>query len=195
MSGYYNLDGVKTYLENTLDENETLLAAWEKISYNTKKDGKPFAALAKNFNNARIGSESYDLLGYEKRIYVCAWSKRNGSKMDDIKLWDYVEYMKDSKMLQKTENIIKGGYLGETEIYIYDIDDIKQAIRKRIEYLEEYCASLQKAIEKAEQVYNNFRAAYTAAMKTLENDTIEFKDHKTLYYAVRDTIKERYPYC
>ncbi len=53
MANCYNLDGVKTYLAKTLDEKETLLAAWKAVTLNTKKDGKPFANLAKNFNNAK----------------------------------------------------------------------------------------------------------------------------------------------
>jgi len=193
MSNYYNLDGVKTYLEKTLDEKETILAAWQAVSFNTKKDGKPFAALAKNFNNARVGRESYDTMEYEKRLYVYGVSRLNGYVYDDIRLWENANYLKDSKKLSKTDNIVNLGGCWAKQ-YVFDLEDIKQAIADRIEYLEKYCKELRGQIEKAETVYNNFKTAYENAMKTLENDTCEFES-KTLFYAVRETIKERYPYC
>ena len=193
MSNYYNLDGVKTYLAKTLDEKETLLAAWKAVTFNTKKDGKPFANLAKNFNNARIGRESYDTMGYERRIYVYGISKRGGYVNDDLRLWENAEYLKDKEMLTKTENIIDlGGYWARQ--YVYDMDDIKKVIAARIEYLEKYCEELRKSLEKVDTVYHNFKIAYERAMKTLENDTKEFES-KTMFYAVLETIKERYPYC
>ena len=193
MEGYFNLDGVKTYLAKTLDENETILAAWKAVTFNTKKDGSPFAALAKNFNSARIGREGYDTWEYEKRVYVYGQSRLNGYVNDSIRLWDNVHYMTDKTKLAKTENILKVGN-GYYDQYIFDMQDIKTAIADRIAYLEKYCAELREQINAAERVYNNFKNAYTQAMKTLENDNCEYT-HKTLYYAVRDTIKDRYPYC
>ena len=193
MSNYYNLDGVKTYLAKTLDENETLLAAWKAVTFNTKKDGSPFAALAKNFNNARIGRECYDTLEYEKRVYIYGQSKCNGYVSDSIKLWDNVHYMTDKTKLAKTENILKVGS-GFYDQYIFDMQDIRNAIADRIAYLEKYCTELRKSLEKVDTVYHNFKIAYERAMKTLENDTKEFES-KTMFYAVRETIKERYPYC
>lgn len=195
MSNYYNLDGVKTYLARTLDEKESLLAAWKAVTFNTKKDGSPFAALAKNFNNARIGRECYDTREYEKRLYVVAMPTRlNGYMSDSIKLWEDTYYFPDNDCrLMKTEKIIDIGVKGHDQ-YIYDVEDVKTAIAKRIAVLAKECEELRKEIARAETVYNNFKAAYKQAMDTLILDTREF-DSKALYYAVLETIKERYPYC
>lgn len=193
MANCYNLDGVKTYLAKTLDEKETLLAAWKTVTFNTKKDGKPFANLAKNFNNAHIGGERYDMREYEKRVYVYGQSRLNGCVVDSINLWEPVPYMKDETKLAKTENILKVGN-GYYDQYIYDMQDIKTAIADRIVYLEKYCAELREQIRSADNVYNNFKKAYTSAVQSLVNDTQGF-EYKTLYYAVFETIKERYPYC
>lgn len=42
MANYYNLDGIKTQLNKNLSREKSLLEAWKKVTFPTKKDGTPF---------------------------------------------------------------------------------------------------------------------------------------------------------
>lgn len=192
MGNYYNFDGIKTELEKELDKNRAFLAAWKNVSFPVKKDGKPFSALSKNIDGAKLTACSYAMQAGENELTVYTFSEKAGYIHDSIKAYDLVRYIKDEKMLAKTENFMpKQSYL--EQVYKYDLEDIKNAVKARIEYLESYVSELESQLSALPFVLENFRAAYDAAMKKLESDTSGFQ-HKNLFYAVKDTVLARYPY-
>lgn len=190
---YYNLDAIQTQLKKDIAINQAYIAAWEKVTFPTKKDGKPFAILSKNIDGAKIAPVSYAMQPGENELTVYTFCNAAGYVHDSINCYELVRYLKDEKMLAKTENYQpKSTYL--EQVYTFDIDDIKQAVADRIKYLKEYVADLEKQLEKSKKVFDAFRAAYDSAVKTLQAETSEFS-HKDLYYAVFDCVKNRYPYC
>ena len=54
-------------------------------------------------------------------------------------------------------------------------------------------ATREKQLEKLDTVFDNFRAAYEAAKKQLNDDTAEFL-HSDLRHAVGKCVTERYPW-
>ena len=193
MSEYYNLDAIKTGIEKDIAINTAYLEAWKKVSFPTKKDGKPFAVMSKNISGARYSLESYAMQAGEYKLTVTAFCNAAGYISDTVKAHELIRYMKDESMKAKTENYQpKQTYL--EQVYTYDLDDIKKAIADRIAYLESYISDLKAQKASAEKVFKNFRNAYENAMKQLETDCSEFS-HKDLFYAVRDCVKSRYPYC
>lgn len=193
MSEYYNLDAIKTGIEKDIAINTAYLEAWKKVSFPTKKDGKPFAVMSKNISGARYSLESYAMQAGEYELTVTAFCNAAGYISDTVKAHELIRYMKDESMKAKTENYQpKQTYL--EQVYTYDLDDIKKAIADRIAYLESYISDLKAQKASAEKVFRNFRNAYENAMKQLETDCSEFS-HKDLFYAVRDCVKSRYPYC
>jgi len=193
MSEYYNLDAIKTGIEKDIAINTAYLEAWKKVSFPTKKDGKPFATMSKNISGARYSMESYAMQAGEYELTVTAFCNAAGYISDTVKAHELIRYMKDESMKAKTENYQpKQMYL--EQVYTYDLDDIKKAIANRIAYLESYISDLKAQKANAEKVFKNFRNAYENAMKQLETDCSEFS-HKDLFYAVRDCVKSRYPYC
>lgn len=193
MSEYYNLDAIKTGIEKDIAINTAYLEAWKKVSFPTKKDGKPFSVMSKNISGARYSMESYAMQAGEYELTVTAFCKAAGYISDTVKAHELIRYMKDESMKAKTENYQpKQTYL--EQVYTYDLDDIKKAIADRIAYLESYISDLKAQKASAEKVFRNFRNAYENAMKQLETDCSEFS-HKDLFYAVRDCVKSRYPYC
>lgn len=192
MSNYYNFDGIKTELEKELDKNRAFLAAWKNVSFPVKKDGKPFSVISKNIDGAKISACAYAMQAGENELTVYTFSTNCGYIHDSIKLYELVRYLKDESMIAKTENYMpKQSYL--EQVYKFDLEDIKNAVKARIEYLESYVSELEKQLSAAFEVLENFRAAYDAAMKKLESDTSGFQ-HKNLFYAVKDTVLARYPY-
>lgn len=192
MSNYYNLDGIKTMLTREIRKEETRLAAWKAVTFPTKKDGKPFAILGKNISGARLFTRSYAMQPGENALAITAWGKEVGYVSDEIDAHCLVKYIKDDAMKAKTQNYQpKLTYL--EQVYTYDLDDIKTAIAARIDHLESRINALKKQVDSADDIFTTFRDAYKNAMETLDKMTAD-DDDKTLYYAIRDTVKDRYPY-
>ena len=190
MSNYYNLDGIKTELKKRISEHKTLLQAWENVTFPTKKDGTPFKVMSKNFENAKFYNDITAWHDYEKKLKVNAFDDLNGYISEDIDCYNQVKYIKDETMLTKTENIMPKEPMLE-QMYVYDLDDIKNAIKEKIAYHKKCIESLENQLENADTAYNKFKEAYTKAIKELKNIAGETT---CLSYAIKDTITKRYPY-
>lgn len=192
MANYYNLDGIKTHMASEIEKEKAFLAAWEAVTFPTKKDGKPFANMAKNISGAKYTVCAYAMQPGEYELTVYTSAKYSGYIHDSIKCYDLVKYMDDTRKA-KTENYMeKLSYL--EQVYKFDLDDIKSAIQKRIAYYKENIAAMEASLQNAGAAYKNFVAAYGEAVKKLEADAGKASD-PTLFYAIFETVKERYPYC
>lgn len=182
----YNLDGIIGNLEKEIDREESILTAWEKVTFPTKKDGKPFAQMGKNISGARYTLTSYALQPGEYELTVTGWSKLSGYVSDSIKAHDLVRYLKSDAMAAKTENYMpKQTYL--EQVYRYYLDDIKAGVSSRIERARERVTALKHQKEIAESAYTKFRLAYQSALKSLVTDAGKAEE-STLYYNILDTV-------
>lgn len=171
---YYNLEDIKKELDNKIDWYKTIIKAWENVTYPTKKDGNPFKTLSKNIQGAKLYSDSPS--SEKIKLMVTAHSETNGYISDTIYCYDvYARTITN-------------------QIYIYNLKDIKEAVADRITLRKEELESLKYQRENAEKVYCNFRKVYDEAVKKLAEESKKDKN-ATLYYAVLNTIKSRYPYC
>ena len=199
MSNLYNLDGIKTELEKNMSRAKTLLQAWEKVTFPTKKDGTPFKTMSKNIAGATYKQEEYALQkAYSYELKVIEHDPLNGYVNDTIKCYDLIKYMKkDDARLKKSENIMpKEPMLAQ--VYKFDLEDIKEAVENHIQYYKNSIEEYEQEIAKADKAYNVFKEAYTNAIKELQNVcgcTDDDTTKNTLFYAVKDTVVNRYPYC
>ena len=192
MGGKYNLDEIKTEIKKDIERNNAFILAWEKVTFPTKKDGKPFAVMSKNISGAKYALESYAMQPGEYELTVYTHSNTCGYIYDTIKAHELIRYMKDAAMLAKNENYMpKQSWL--EQVYCYDLEDIKNAVQRRIDYLKSYNADLENQLASIDKIFYNFRNAYDAAIKQLESDCAGFA-HKDTFYAVKDTVLNRYPY-
>ena len=114
---------------------------------------------------------------------------------DSIDCYTLVRYLKDKNKIAKTENYMPKEPCLE-QVYKYDLEDIKQAVNNRIEFLKENVDSLKRQLEIADKAYTTFRKAYEDAMVVLDSVTETKKDeYSFLKSSILDTIKNRYPYC
>lgn len=192
MSNYYNLDGIKTELEKRLSYEKSILKAWENVTFPTKKDGTPFKVMSKNFDGAELYLDNFAWRDYEKKLKVNTFDDLNGYISEDINCYNQVKYISDKSKLEKVSNIMPKEPMLE-QVYVYDLNDIKEEIQKTINRHKENIVSLEKQIVQAEKAYNDFVADYKKAIENLV-ETCGANDN-SLFYAVRDTVKARYPYC
>lgn len=188
----YNLDGIKTNLCKELAVCEGALNAWKNVTFPTKKDGSEFAVFSKNINGASVSAISYAMQPGENELTVTFNVPMQGWKQDTIRLYELVKYLKDEKQIAKADNYLpKIAYL--EQVYKFDLKDTKEAIKNRINYLEQRIAELKESLEKADFAFNAFKQAYASALQELKENC--GADNNTLFYAIRDTVKERFPYC
>lgn len=193
MSAYYNLDQIKTEIKKEIEIKKAFLEKWQAVIFPTKKNGEPFAVLSKNISGATYCLCEYATQPGENRLYICTWTSCSGYKTDEITLYELVRYLKDPEKIAKTENYMpKQAYL--EQVYKYDLADIKKAISCRIEQLERDIKNLSAQLEKADAAFHAFREAYAVALEQLAENTDQKAD-ATLYSAILDTVKTRFPYC
>ena len=197
---YYSLDGIKTKLKKDISREKSLLAAWEKVTFLTKKDGSPFSNFSKNIAGGKYHGKEYSMQAGEMELTVYAYDSINGYIHDSIACYELVKYMKDENKLSKTANYIpKQSYL--EQVYKYDLEDIKEAVKNRIEYFKNRIESLNKQLEIVDNCYNDFKQKYSEAIETLKNNcsvagSVGFSGGTNdIYYMILDTIKDRFPYC
>ena len=195
MANCYNLDGIKKNIEKEIDCYQCMKKEWESVKFPTKKNGEPFSIMSKNFENATYIGNTYLEQGDKGKVLnptlkVCFCTNLSGYHKDELFLYEYIKYMDKNKFIGKRE---KNTF---NEVYVYDLEDIKQAVKDRIEYLEKYINSLKKQLEIADNAYNTFKEAYKNAMEVLNKATETTENtYSTLKSDIRDTVKERYPYC
>lgn len=192
-SNYYNLDGIQTELKKKITVAEARLAAWEAVTFPTKKDGNPFKTMSKNISGASYYMESWAMQPGEYRLRVTTWADGSGYISSEIDVYCLVKYLSDEKKRVKTQNYQpKIPYL--EQVYTYDIEDIKEAVSNKIQALKKEIAHLNDALLNASTAYFTFREAYRAAVLELEKNAKK-EQNSTLYYMVLDTVKERFPNC
>lgn len=193
MANYYDLDGIITELKKRNAEDRVKLEAWEAVTFQTKKDGKPFARMQQNISGATYEKEPYALQPCNVRLHVSACDKENGVGYvaDDIRCYGLVKYLKEP-FRSKTQNYQPKESTFD-QVYKFDLEDIKLAVEERKKQLRGYIATREKQIAAAPTALKHFRDAYTKALEALAEDTGK-AESATLYNMICDTVISRYPY-
>lgn len=195
MANLYNLDGIITELKKRNAQDRAILAAWEAVTFPTKKGGKPFARMAQNICGAKYAAEAYTLQPGEMAVTVTTFGADYGVGYvsDDFHAYTTADRMTDAQKA-KPENLLPK-VSGLKQIYRFDLDDIKAAVAARCDQLREQIATRENQTEQAAGAYYAFKRAYAAALDQLAAKTGKGAGGDTLYYAIRDTVTARYPHC
>lgn len=192
MSNFYDLNDIKNAISYDIEKHEALLKAWENVTFPTKKDGSAFKQMQKNISGATYYIASWAMQPVEYRIRVNAHCNCAGYITDEIDAHVLVKYLKDENKKAKTQNYMqKTSYL--EQVYMFDIEDIKEAIKNRIEYHKNTIEAHKKQLEVASAAYKAFAEQFKKAVVELETTTNK-KENSTLYHAIFDTVTKRYPY-
>ena len=192
MSNFYDLNDIKNAISNDIEKHEAFLKAWENVTFPTKKDGSAFKQMQKNISGATYYMESWAMQPGEYRIRVNAHCNCAGYITDEIGAHELVKYLKDENKKAKTQNYLqKISYL--EQVYMFDLEDIKEAIQSRINYHKKTIAAHKKHLEVATVAYNAFAEQFKKAANELAKNT-DKNENSTLYNAIFETVTKRYPY-
>lgn len=178
---YARLEDVKKRIEKEIKSTEFFLNKWKSVTFTTKKDGTPFANMAKNIEGADY-RKANSIQDNEYEIYVGGFCEGLGYINEYINAYELVKYLKDENKIAKEHNYMpKVSYL--EQVYKYDLDDIKGAISARIDYLERRLNTLKYQYDIAEDAFRKFYEGYGKLLKELA-ETTQMEDCPSLYYRI-----------
>lgn len=192
MDIYYNTKDMKEKLAKELERIMAILTAWQKVTFPTKKDGTRFSVLSKNIEGAKLSLSDFAIQPGENVVTVYTHTPKNGYIHDYIYAYCMVkDFGATDPRKEKTQNYqTKQTYLNQ--VYTYDIDDIKQAIKTRIEYLQGQAADLKKEIAAADKAYNQFKKDYENAVAKLRKLSMFEHGNTELKNMILNSIQKNY---
>ena len=178
-------------LNKDIEIKKELLKAWQQVKFVTKKDGTPFKSIQKNIIGASYQQKHHFDRCYEKELYVCINTKY-GYKSDGFNCYKPVDRLTD-KQKAKTQNYQeKIPYLQQQ--YLFDIEDIKEGIKKRINYLENNIKEKERVLQVISSAYDNFYNNYKKAIEQLQKDISNEHVRYVRYNIKEDVLKSIYEY-
>ena len=185
----FDLGNIRGRLESNLRYAKEVERIWKEVTFPTKKDGTPFANMSRNFRGAHYERDPYSISSYP--VYLLK-VYGHGGVSDYISCNVPVKYMNDAEMLAKTQNYLpKERYV--EQLYNFDIDDIKAAVKERIERAERDVEELERDFELCEEGYDMFSCAYDKACLELKKMMLDGKKSSTsqAYYDIIRTVTGR----
>lgn len=179
----HRLDKIKKDLNSYIRDYEAQIKALENVEIVTKKDGKPFKNLDRNFANAKVRPGIISgfmtlYVGYINQNYDYVTVDLYKSLSDE----EYKE-ISDNKDKYKGKLIAKDGIFNP--IYEYSIEEIPELIDKEIEQfkerLEKYKKELELIEEKEEEIIEKF-GEFDEYLKEIAGDTRLYDDVHWLAY-------------
>ena len=155
-----NLKEIKEQYTRDIERHLQAAKAWEAVSFKAKKNGEPFQNMRQNLEGCSVIDRGVynDFKEQEAIVY---FRTNNGSCSDSINLY--------------------------YDAYVYDFDDVKEAIQKQIETHKKLAAQYQKDLKALDRLYNK-------GLKMMQKYYTEVKESGSdhLYYALRDAFKDFY---
>lgn len=188
----YKLDTIKNQLKIELDKAVALKKAWESVTFQTKKNGEPFKIMSKNISGAKYTVDDFAMQVGENRLTVYTHCTSSGYIHDTINCYELVKYLTDDDKIKKIINYVpKVSYL--EQVYKYDIEDIKNAVIKRIAYFENRIKSLNTQLDIVDNIYIDFLKKYNKLLQELEvkcdTNDLSYSNHKNdIYYRIKEAI-------
>lgn len=148
-----SLEQRKKYLNSYIADHKAQIQALENVEIVTKKDGKPFKNLGRNFSNADVkqGAEQGADYGWITLFVYYREPEFWYATVDlykDVRDEEYKE-ISENKDKYKGELIDRGIY--RQPIYQYGMEEVPQVIQERIEQLKERLERYKKELELIEE--------------------------------------------
>ncbi len=165
----YRHEDVAKKLTEKLDILNGALSAWQKVTFNYKKDGTPFQHLSKCFNNADYGFSSYDDKHDRPRLSVSYES--HGWQSSEINCYSY-DY-------------------GKPHVF-YTFKEIQSAIKEKINQLQaeiQYYEDALKIMENDLATIDDIISRLRELMRSKYNT-----ERMSYYYVLNDYLTANIKY-
>lgn len=191
MDIYYNTKSMKEELTKQIERRMAIMTAWQNVTFPTKKDGTRFSVLSKNIEGAKLEKHSYSIVPGALEITVYTHCNAYGYINDSLSCYIQTKYIPatDPRRM-KTQNIKK--IYPMEEMYFYDIDDIQQAIKTRVEYLKKQISDTKKQIAATDKAYNQFKKDYENAVAKLHKLSVFENGNTELKSMILNSIQKNY---
>lgn len=160
-----NFSKLKIEIENEIIDKEYIAVAWKKVKYCAKKDGTRYAVMSRNIKGARYdtGHNSY----YPNRpiLEIHTYGHDGFFVEDTINCYSFAN--EEPRAKTKPQNL--GPETTDwRQLYIFDFDDIVEAVEQRIEQLKEQVNRLRKQLEVLEKSVKSYVKSIKAANQELK---------------------------
>ena len=175
-------------LNKDIEIKKELLKAWQQVKFVTKKDGTPFKSIQKNIIGASYRQKQYFDRNYEKELYICIDTKY-GYQYNSFDCYKSVDRLTDKQKAKIQNYQEKIPYL--TQYYLFDIEDIKDAVKEQINYLKNNIKEKEKALQEISNAYDVFYNSYKKAIEQLQKDVT----NKYIRHDIKkDVVRSIYEY-
>lgn len=176
----YRKDDIKKELEAQKAFYLAAVAEWEKVERKHKKDGKPFANMANNFDGCKITTKQFFADEKEATVYFRVGYK---CESDSVDFTRYADENTPEDRIKPHEYYVKGKY-------DLNADEAEQAIKDHINRYKEYATEKAEQIAALDSVYEYAKEA----MEAVHNRLVEAtgSDRNSLYYAIEKALSLHY---
>lgn len=164
MISEYKYRQINADLERDLVKNKALLEAWQNVTFITAKNGKPFKNIAKNIIGADVSKRTFATQSYQKELYVAVQTPTLGYVRDGIDLYETIDRSNEN-YFSKPQNI------NSDNVYILDLDDVKDCVENKINYLNDYIDAHSKALANLEKMCEFCDDTYNMLKRTAGTQT------------------------
>lgn len=180
---YNTISDVTNELKNRRSDAIAKRDAWQKVTVDKKKNGDEFARIGQAVNGARIGQYlpvEDDLHPY---LTVCARNSQNGDYIrDEMRIFWYLDEL-------PKEDERRAAYIPQCvrQTTPKTPDEIRAAIKQRVEMYNEKITSYDEQIKKAPAAFKAYRDAITkATAKLIKTAGKNGVLNNSLYYLVSE---------
>ena len=174
------LNLIKEKLRKEREKARVLAEAWEKVSYEVKKDGTPYKDMRKTISGASYRRIPYSCDPYYNELYVHAWGSY-GNVEDSINVFSTDR--SEISRRRDAENV-------HENIYIFDLGDIRRAVAERAEYWSCRAESLQKELEIADSAWEKYSRKLQDVIDSMEQEIV-IQGNRELLCLIYDSMREK----
>ena len=174
---------LKSKLESYIKDYEKRLELWKAVSFKTKKDGTPFKKLSMAIDGAKFNC--YYPVEDELHPYLTVDTYNNGVyTIDHLQAFWYLDELPEVDERRKD---YQHTFIRQTTPQT--LDELKLSIERHIQKLERYITITKEEVELIDKLYDKYLEVATNLKNELNKELYQ-TEYTTLYYAIKDDIKE-----
>lgn len=168
------IEDMRKEIANQIQDKDAKITALEQVTIKKKKDGTDFKKLSQAIEGGKIWKDHINSLC--ETTYIDVHYHGSSYLTARISIYGYQRDLPDTDERKMDKFTYR-------DTYLFNTDEIKEAIKKEIE-------DTKKSIIELEEVSQTIGAIYNSIITKAKELHDELKDVKTLHYELTDTAKK-----